>query len=190
MPTGHPKRNALFVARRQAEVSRLALMGLTPNQIADRLKIAGRTARNDLAQIRRDWLAKARLARSLRVAEELAQLDNVERHALELIAELPRKESPQPIAQLLRVVMDCVRQRRELLGLDQPKRVEVTGSDGEPLGMEGVNAEQRQQRALARRLEDFFRMVEAGPISRDSSGGEVYRPQLGEDDSGGKIESA
>jgi hypothetical protein len=143
------------IAARRSQVAALLLQGVT-NQydIAARLglpKAAGqRMVSRDIAAITQEWRGRAALQLDEAKGKELARIDQVEAAAwvgwerslqnaetTEAAVSGDRKSGKKVSKgqagdpQFLRVVLDCVAQRRALLGLDAPKRTEVTGADGE-----------------------------------------------------------
>lgn len=105
-------------------------MGRKPTQIAQELDIDVKTVYKDIQTIKTNWMTRATAAYGLHVAEELARLDAVEQTALDRL-----EAAPKATIGLLRVIIECVKQRRELLGLDRPKRMELSGPDGGPLNV-------------------------------------------------------
>ncbi len=129
------KQSQLERDERRCQVARMTLMGLRASQIADRLGISIRLVYRDLEQVRADWVARSRMLYADWIAEQLARLDNVEQQALESWLETGRH-------QLLRVAATCIKQRCDLLGLNKPQRVEISGPEGGPIGFEDLTDEQ------------------------------------------------
>lgn len=151
--TGHARQKELILAQRRAEAARLYLQGCSQAQIAERMGVHRSQITRDLAALRAEWRAKAADHTEEWVAEELARLAAVEAEAWAAWrrsqedrqtvtvetdasgAEKTAKRTEELVgdAAMLGKILDCIKQRRELLGLDQPRRSELSGPAGGPI---------------------------------------------------------
>lgn len=116
------------IAQRRERVAFLLTAKTPILKIAAALGVSEKTIDRDVRAIRDEWEASARESIDAHVASELAALDEVERR-------LWRDHlSQEPIDQNgVRSLLQVHDRRARLLGLDRPRRVEVTGADGQPL---------------------------------------------------------
>lgn len=137
---------SMATAERRATVSRLRATGMTLERIADQVGVSTSTVAEDCRQAQELWLEAARQNRQIWIAQELENLDVIQREALQewLRSRQPaqeiRKENDSGAAggtprtkttrsrrgrvgdsRLLAVILKCVEQRRALLGLDAPQ---------------------------------------------------------------------
>lgn len=133
-------RKSLEVVQRRARVANMVLAGLGSLDIADRLRVSVRTVQKDLDAVTENWRSRARISYGQSIAEEIARLDSVE-HAAR------RAWRKGGDAAMLRIVVDCVKHRSTLLGLEQTRRVEISGPGGAPVavGFEELSDEQLQR---------------------------------------------
>lgn len=164
------KNNRLEREQHLDEVSRLRCMGLTQYEIADRTGVSQQQICYDI-KVLRQRLADSQLAnRQELVNEKLTQLRVVRREAfraLELSAKdfvrvvieesdsgdgnikekrITTTEARVPAGEYLRIILDTIKQERDLLGIDESKPLDITmqqfdwtglatrlGNRGEPL---------------------------------------------------------
>lgn len=110
---------------RRAQIAGLLLLHKSGRQIAHELGVGVATVLRDIKAIRAEWKAQRLRDYDEHVAEDLARLAEVEAAVL-----------PQAIEGNLDAVdreLDIMKRRADLLGLDAPKRKEVSGTDGGPL---------------------------------------------------------
>lgn len=155
--TGRAKQRQLILAERRQQAARLYMQGLSYEQIGDRLGVHKSQISRDLAKVRQEWRESADRATGEWVAQELARLEAIEAEAwaawkrstqdrqtvtketgprggaMVTVKTTTRTDGQAGDAALLAKVLDCVKQRREMLGLDVPKRTEVSGPDGGPI---------------------------------------------------------
>ncbi len=137
---------------RRQRVSELYLRGSYQADIAVELGVDQATISRDLAELRKEWLERSINHIDQKKAIELAKLDRLEvtywdawEHSkldaeTEITKSTPnghvhevRREGQSGNPAFLAGVMSCINKRCELLGLDAPKKAEVTGKDGAPL---------------------------------------------------------
>lgn len=126
-------------------VSEQYLMGKSQGVIADLLlsefgvKVSQQTISNDLKAVREEWKKRSAALINEHVAEEMAKIDHLERtyHALFEKSKGRRKMGRGDIKYLQRVEW-CIDRRIQLLGVDAPKRTEISGLNGAPLKFEDV----------------------------------------------------
>ena len=115
----------LRIIRREA-VAAMRARGLTQRQIAENLKkltppieVDVSTVNRDLKLIRAEWKRKATESIEEWIANELADMDELEKQAW--------REKRYDL------VLKIKDRRAKLLGLDKPMRTELTGADGAPV---------------------------------------------------------
>jgi hypothetical protein len=124
-------KNAPTPAQLAARRERVAflLTAKTPlSKIAEALGVSESTIDRDVRAIRAAWEASATASLDHHVANELAALDEVERRVW--ADHLTQRPVDQNAVRSLLQIHD---RRARLLGLDRPRRIEVTGADGAPL---------------------------------------------------------
>lgn len=148
-------RNRLQREMDMAETSRLYLEGKTQAEIARQLGVSVVCIHRDLKKLGKRWMDKADASFDARKAEELAKLDRLERTSWEAwqrscqnkvakghkdkkgvggcIEDWEREEERDGDPRFLEVVYKCVLKRMEVLGLDAPKRLWVSGPNGGPI---------------------------------------------------------
>lgn len=151
----HKNQRAVVTGQRRADVARLYLTGIPQSEIARQLDCNQATVSRDLSALRTEWLQSALRDFDAHRAQELARIDEVEREAwdgwrgsredaITLMEEEGGKDGGRTrrtvVGQagdprFLDQVQKCIQQRRELLGLDAPKRTEVSGPAGGPIGL-------------------------------------------------------
>jgi transposase len=146
-------RSKTEIENRRQQVSDKYLRGMPQMQIADELGVNQATISRDLAELRKEWLERSINHIDQKKAIELAKLDRLEvtfweawelsLKDVETITEevggkygpktTTRREGQSGNPAFLEGVLKCINKRCELLGLDAPKRTELTGARGEPL---------------------------------------------------------
>jgi transcriptional regulator with XRE-family HTH domain len=144
----------------KAEVERLDRRGYSQRQIAERLGVAPSQVCYDLKLLRKRYQDTQLAERSAAVAEKLEQYrevrreaweawdrskDNKEKEIKEKISNLAQQaeagaveklkavittEGRLPGNEYLRTILETLQDERELLGLDAPKKQELSGPDG------------------------------------------------------------
>lgn len=119
-----PRKDEIII-RREA-IAAMRARGLTQRQIRDSLlnmkppiEVSIATVNRDLKIIRAEWKQKATESIDEWIASELADLDELEKHAW--------REKRYDL------VLKIKDRRAKLLGLDKPMRTELTGADGAPV---------------------------------------------------------
>jgi len=167
-PHYHAGQTRQIIALRQAQASGLYIHGKTHAEIAESMGVHRSVISRDLKALREEWRAKAQEHTDVWIAEELARLAAVEAEAWaawkrstldrqSLTREtgavggtktIERTEGQAGDSAILGKILDCIKQRRELLGLDQPKRTELSGPGGGPIPI--IRAEDLTDDDLAR----------------------------------------
>jgi hypothetical protein len=106
------------------------------------------------------------------VWEDKAEIDKatgkvsvVKRPVMKVVERVSVKDDPDPSARMLSVVLECIKQERELLGLDRPRQVEVKNSDSIVKGIQ-TGLDERGQ--VPDTIEDKLRRLrEQGPNDPD-----------------------
>jgi len=148
----HKNQRKLEIARRSAKVAEHYLAGLTQEEIAAKLGVGKATVSRDLKRIHARWQEIAIDAREEWVRKELARLLIVEREAWRGwkrslkdrqvrttkqtesgTEETEKVEGQAGDPTFLARVLDCIRRRADLLGLDAPTRSELSGPGGSPI---------------------------------------------------------
>jgi len=190
----HRNQRRLAIAERRQEAAWYYLKGCTQAEIAAFLGCCRSTITKDLAALQRDWRESALRDFDAARSVELAKIDHLERRywqawersCLDEVTTTretaagsakwrrqQRGQSGNPA--FLAGVQWCITKRCELLGLDPPKRTEISGPSGGPIG---VKAERQYSDAeLVRILED----AESGPAERESGGPGAALPPPGQD---------
>jgi len=136
------KRTSVERARDAREIAHLHLTEhLTRAEIAERLNarvgvrytLSPRQVGYDLQKLSRAWRMAAHLDVNTAKQRELARLEVLERE--HWLAWQKVSADKQTAPKYLAGVLDCIRRRCAILGLDAPKRQELTGADGAPLSL-------------------------------------------------------
>lgn len=148
------------MANRRREVAERYLRGLYMAQIAEELGVDTATVSRDLAELRKEWLDRSINHIDQKKAEELAKIDRLEveywnawKRSQENAETIIDKDTPKGHVYERRVtgqsgnpsfldgVMECIKKRCEILGLDAPKKADLTSGD-EPIRFVVVRDEQ------------------------------------------------
>lgn len=149
------KRSDEQILRDRIEIAKLRMMGKTQDEIALKLGMTQQMVSYDLKEIRKQWAEELKTNMSEMIAEEKAKIDFNEQQALlgweKSLGEHKRKRSKQSQGghqtqsaevetilysgevRFLQQALACSKERRELLGLDAPKRTEISGPNGGPI---------------------------------------------------------
>lgn len=140
-------------------IGRLYLQGLAQSEIATQLGISQSTVSRDLQTIQKTWIHDAARDIGERKAQELAKVDALELEYWEAWKRSQENaetrtlkgkgaasnEGPADVEQTVRTegqvgdprfltgIQWCIERRCLILGVDAPKRQEITGKDGEPI---------------------------------------------------------
>lgn len=124
------------------EVAKLSLGGFSQRAIAEKMKelrpytLTHQQIAYDLKEIEAEWMNRAQVSIAAKKAKELALLEYVADEALDAWKEARKKKGQKhAAARFLNVIRECSADRRKILGLDKPSRMELTGPDGKPLEM-------------------------------------------------------
>jgi len=117
----------------------LHLQGKEQTEIAERLGISQAQVSRDLKVIEGRWQEAARADISEIKAREYARLEALRREACDAWERSKERGEEDPrYLQQLREISKAI---RDLFGLDQPQRHELSGADGRPLVLTFVAAE-------------------------------------------------
>jgi predicted transcriptional regulator len=149
--------NKNAIASRRQKVAEMYLSGSYQSSIADKLGIDQATVSRDLAELRKEWLERSINHVDQKKAIELAKLDRLEvtyweawerskqnartvikRHTPDGNSTERKIEQKVGNPTFLEGVLKCIDRRCQLLGLDAPKRTEMTGKDGGPIEVNDV----------------------------------------------------
>ena len=117
------------VIEKYEEVVRLRSIGLSFQQIADRVGYAGRQgAKEAYSQATKMWGGEA--VDELRILEN-ERLDHLWRTVIGQLETAQRqKADPQTIVHIVNGALNISKRRAALYGIDAPRQVELTGADG------------------------------------------------------------
>ena len=161
--TGKKAKNPHQLELRRMCINELYLKGKQQTEIAEIIfsrfgvKVSQQTISNDLKAIREEWKKHSAMLIDDRLSLELAKIDQLERdyHAMfekskglkgKKLGELKYKQR----------VEWCIDRRCVLLGVDAPKRTEISGPQGIPIKLDDV----RQR--FANRIAAIVQRREAG----------------------------
>ena len=147
-----PAQRQLEIAERRRRVADLYPRGCTQWEIARSFGVDQGQVSRDLAHVRSEWLAVAVQDFNEHKSRELARIDAVERTAWEAFERSCKQASKRTAKKVsggkareeatlheqgrdgdprfLQVVLDCVRRRCLILGLEAPKKIAPTTPDG------------------------------------------------------------
>jgi transposase len=158
------------IAERRKTVASLYLQGKFQHEIAKEVKVDRGTVSRDLTAIEAEWLKSGVMDLNAAKARALAKIDEIEREAWNAFKQSRQdgetmevtgttqggKGKPEKVkkvthrqhgdSRFLALILDCVKQRCEILGLDAPKKLEHGGIDGGPIQIQ-LNDEQLYERA-------------------------------------------
>jgi hypothetical protein len=115
---------------RRRKVAALYLRHVDQEDIARQLGVDQSTVSRDVAALRSDWRSAAGSDTAEHIAVEVAELDLMERDAA---LEFSKTHDPR----WMTVRLSIKDRRAALLGLDAPKRTELTGRNGGPIDIAG-----------------------------------------------------
>lgn len=131
-------------ADRRAKVWQLRIAGATIHQIAQELGVSDTTIEHDIR-----LTVKQLTEQRLDAAEDWRQLHLQRMEAL-LLGVWQQARAGDPAA--MKAALDVMNRQAQLLGLDAPKRTELTGADGGPIELDQqvtVSEAERDHRILA-----------------------------------------
>src|SRR5688572_18434627 len=114
------------IDERRAKVSDLYCRGCRQWEIAAQLGVSADTIAGDLKHIRETWKAAGVRDMTATREAELAKLDTIEREAWNA---WENEHDPR----FLEKVLQCIKRRAELLGLDAPTKQQIFGDTDQPL---------------------------------------------------------
>jgi len=159
MTTDAP-RNDIQIERDRRSIGRLYLQGMTQGEIAEELGISQSTVSRDLKAIQKTWIHDAARDIGERKAQELAKIDtleltyweawkrsqeNAEVETTKMQGSNAKGAAPDRVEKQKRVegqvgdpgflqgVQWCIERRCLIIGIDAPKKNEVTGAGGGPM---------------------------------------------------------
>ena len=118
----------LAQAKRRETVSQLYLRHITQPQIAAQLRVDKSTVSRDVKYLIEQWRERAQGPIAQWVAQELAEIDQMEADAAMAYATTKDR-------QWVETRLHIKDRRAALLGLDAPKRIEASGPDGAPISI-------------------------------------------------------
>jgi hypothetical protein len=172
-PEQTPKRKTEIASRRQ-QVAEMYLQGRSQAEIGEALSCDQATVSRDLTELRKEWLERSINHVDQKKAIELAKLDRLEvtywnawdRSQENAETEISRDtplghvhehksvgQSGNPA--FLEGVLKCIQKRCELLGLDAPKKTDLT-SGGKPIQAGSDERYDRAVSSLADALRDLI----------------------------------
>lgn len=103
------------------------------------IEVRQQTISNDLQWVREEWKKESKMMIDERLALELAKIDQLELeyHAMFEKSKGPKGKRKGDLKYKQRVEW-CMERRAQLLGVDAPKRTELTGLNGAPLKIDDV----------------------------------------------------
>jgi len=125
---GQRAKTSIAVAERRRKVAALDLRHVDQVDIGRQLDVDQSTVSRDLAVLRAEWRAAAAADTGERTARELAELDDMERDCAVQFA----KTHDRGWITARLAIKD---RRAALLGLDAPKRTELSGRGGGPIDL-------------------------------------------------------
>lgn len=173
-PEQTPKRKTEIASRRQ-QVAEMYLRGQSQAEIGETLGCDQATVSRDLTELRKEWLDRSINHVDQKKAIELAKLDRLEvtyweawerslKDAETTISEsggkfgsktILRREGQSGNPAFLEGVLKCINKRCELLGLDAPKKTDLT-SGGKPIQAGSDERYDRAVSSLADALRDLI----------------------------------
>ena len=163
------RQTAMLIAQRRRRVLTLYLTGLDGKtfcmeEIAEELGVSTATVHGDIKAMEQSWRDENTTTRDEYVKQELIKLDLLEHHAVESLSVADTLQQPDGTIIVLsqadpsayqRAMMNIMKRRSNLLALDPPKRVEVTGPDGAPLDMKvRVMSDEELERVAAGKVKN------------------------------------
>lgn len=145
----------------RASIAEMTLKGRTQSEIAESLDISAATVARDLAWLRAEWREQAQVAITEQRAIEIAKLNNLERIRWDAWDDT---KDPRHLDGVER----CIAQRREIFGIDAPKKIAPTTPDG----LSEYDPIARARELFVGKLTSLFAAVGATAISTDHSGSE------------------
>lgn len=156
------------MTERRALSAQLYLDGHTLAEIGAKLGVHTSAICRDIKAARQVWREDAADAVESMVAEQLQKIDAVERRAMrawerstedkEIVTQKVDAEGKREVTKrtegqagcpaFLGIQLDCIEQRRKILGIDAPQRSEISGPAGGPIAI--VRADQISDDELAR----------------------------------------
>jgi len=157
-------RKKIDIERDRRNISRMYLQGMLQAEIAEELGVSQSTVSRDLSYIQKQWQQERINNVDERKRIELAKIDNLEleyweawKHSLEnaevqtvekqgiihdkdgkiigsRVKQIDRQEGQAGDPRFLQGIQWCIEKRCELLGLDAPKKTDLT-SDGKPVAV-------------------------------------------------------
>jgi transposase len=158
------------IAERRKTVASLYLQGKFQAEIAKEVNVDRGTISRDLQAIEGEWAKSGVMDLNAAKALALAKIDEIEREAWNAFKQSRQdaetmevtgttqggKGKPEKVkkvthrqhgdSRFLAIILDCVKQRCEILGLDAPKKLEHGGIDGGPIQIQ-LDDEQLCERA-------------------------------------------
>lgn len=122
------------IADRRRQMTALLLRRIPQREIARLLKVSTGTVSEDMKAVRREWQVESQTALEHHIAHELAILNNDERELR--LAMLTYGNNIEARLHIYDRVMKVMIERRKLLGLDAPIRLELARAEAKRLADE------------------------------------------------------
>lgn len=119
----HDSKRENEIAERRAKVAELALAYVPQNQIAELLDVHPSTVSRDLAAVREQWRADAKVDVQAMALRELQSLDRLEASLWRQFTS--RMTPPDTKNRTAQQILRCKERRAKMLGFDQPDLLEV-----------------------------------------------------------------
>lgn len=126
------------INQRRAAVADRYLRGETQQLIADELSVGVATVARDLAALREQWQQSGLRDFDAAKAEQLAKLDKAESELWEQWRAGAEADGSNADPRYMDKILSVIERRCRLMGLDAPKRAEVSGPNGGELSPGGV----------------------------------------------------
>lgn len=129
MPNKRSTKTTVKTQERRKEVAKLYLRGVSQTEIAERLGVVQSTISKDVSALLEQWKATQERTIDDAVTRQLEELKQIISTAWQCLFQ---SESDDAKAKWLDVIMKAQDRESKLLGLDAPKRTDVTTA-GEPI---------------------------------------------------------
>lgn len=140
--------------KHRAEVAEMTLKGKTQYEIAEALNVSVGTVSRDLAWAKAEWREQAQAAVAEQKAVEVAKVNVLER------VHWDAWDKTNDVRHLAGV-MDCIKRRGEIYGIDAPKKIAPTTPDGQS----EYDPISRAREQLVGKLTSVFAAIGATAIS-------------------------
>jgi hypothetical protein len=193
------------IAERRKTVASLYLRCKFQHEIAKEAQVDRGTVSRDLKAVEAEWLKSGVMDLNAAKARALAKIDEIEREAWDAFKQSRQdaetmevtgttqggKGKPEKVkkttkgqagdSRFLAIILDCVKRRCEILGLDAPKQQEHQGTDGGPIRLKLSDEELTERVRYRLAHDDAIRNGTTPPPRPTFRDGKLYppRPTLG-----------